>query len=88
MSDRPSCEEVRALAELALGIAVGDERARVLEHLLACPACRRHLEELSSVADDLLLLAPTQEPPVGSSRACWTSSRSAPSVPSAAGARR
>ncbi|HEX2372155.1 MAG TPA: zf-HC2 domain-containing protein [Solirubrobacterales bacterium] len=66
MSDRPSCEEVRALApELALGIAVGDERARVLEHLLACPACRRHLEELSSVADDLLLLAPTQEPPVG-----------------------
>ena len=26
---------------------------------------RRHLEELSSVADDLLLLAPTQEPPVG-----------------------
>jgi hypothetical protein len=66
MTDRPRCEEVRALApELALGIAVGDERARVLEHLVACPACRRHLEELSSVADDLLLLAPTQEPPVG-----------------------
>jgi hypothetical protein len=66
MSDRPGCEEVRALApELALGIAVGDERARVLGHLVACPACRRHLEELSNVADDLLLLAPTQEPAVG-----------------------
>jgi predicted anti-sigma-YlaC factor YlaD len=66
MNDRPSCEEVRALApELALGIAVGEERAHALEHLLACPACRRYLEELSSVADDLLLLAPTQEPPVG-----------------------
>ena len=52
-------------AELALGIASGDERARALEHLAACPACRRHVEELSSLADELLLLAPTQEPPAG-----------------------
>ena len=51
--------------ELALGIAGGDERARALEHLAACPACRRHLEELSGLADELLLLAPTQEPPGG-----------------------
>jgi hypothetical protein len=66
MSGRTSCEEIRAMApELALGIAVGDERARALEHLADCPACRRHLEELSSLADELLLLAPTQEPPGG-----------------------
>ncbi|HZA90221.1 MAG TPA: zf-HC2 domain-containing protein [Solirubrobacterales bacterium] len=66
MSARTSCEELRAMApELALGIAGGDERARALEHLAACPACRRHLEELSGLADEFLLLAPTQEPPGG-----------------------
>jgi Putative zinc-finger len=66
MSARWSCEEVRSLApELALGIAAGDDRARALEHLADCPACRGRLEELSSVADELLLLAPAQEPPAG-----------------------
>lgn len=60
-----SCEETRQLvAELALGIADGEERARALRHLAACPDCRRELAELSEVADDLLLLAPEQEPPV------------------------
>jgi hypothetical protein len=66
MSARTSCDELRAMApELALGIAGGDERARALEHLAACPACRRHLEELSGLADELLLLAPAHEPPGG-----------------------
>jgi hypothetical protein len=66
MSGRAPCDELRAIApELALGIASGDERARALEHLAACPACRRHVEELSVLADDLLLLAPAQEPPAG-----------------------
>jgi hypothetical protein len=66
MSGRTSCEELRALApELALGIAGGDERARALDHLAGCPQCRRHQEELSSVADELLLLAPAQEPSPG-----------------------
>lgn len=51
--------------ELALGIASGDERARALDHLARCPDCRRHLEQLSSLADELLLLAPAQEPPAG-----------------------
>ena len=51
--------------ELALGIAGGDERARALDHIAGCPACRRRLEELSSLADELLLLAPAQEPPAG-----------------------
>jgi hypothetical protein len=61
-----SCEETRQLAaELALGIADGEERARALRHLAACPDCRRELAELSEVADELLMIAPEQEPPVG-----------------------
>jgi hypothetical protein len=60
------CEELRApLAELALGIASGDQRARVLEHTGQCPSCRRLLGELALVGDELLLLAPEHEPPPG-----------------------
>src|SRR3954451_2442110 len=60
------CEEVRALApELALGIVEGEERGRALEHLADCPDCRRRVEELAEVADELLLLAPHREVPVG-----------------------
>ncbi|HSD23199.1 MAG TPA: zf-HC2 domain-containing protein [Solirubrobacterales bacterium] len=62
----PRCEEVRELApELALGIVEGEERGRALEHLADCPDCRRRVEELSEVADQLLLLAPHREAPVG-----------------------
>lgn len=61
-----SCEEVRALAaELALGIADGEERARALRHIADCAECRREVEQLSGVADALLTLAPAHEPPVG-----------------------
>lgn len=61
-----SCEQTRALAaELALGITDGAERAQALRHLAECADCRRHVEELSAVADDLLLLAPDHEPPPG-----------------------
>jgi hypothetical protein len=60
------CEETRALAaELALGIVEGEERGRALEHLADCPDCRLRVEELSQVADELLLLAPHREAPVG-----------------------
>jgi hypothetical protein len=66
VSNGANCEEVRELApELALGIAGGDERARALSHLAECAECRRHVEELSTLGDELLLLAPIQEPPVG-----------------------
>ena len=62
----PRCEEVRQLApELALGIVEGEERGRALEHLADCPDCRRRVEELSEVADELLLLAPHRESPPG-----------------------
>jgi anti-sigma-K factor RskA len=62
----PRCEETRALAaELALGIVEGEERGRALQHLAECPDCRLKVEELSEVADELLLLAPHRESPVG-----------------------
>ena len=62
----PRCEEIRELGpELALGIVEGEERGRALEHLADCPDCRRRVEELTEVADELLLLAPHTEAPVG-----------------------
>jgi Putative zinc-finger len=66
MSTRSDCEEIRELApELALGIASGDERARALEHLAACPQCRAIVQEMSDASDELLLATPALEPPVG-----------------------
>jgi hypothetical protein len=60
------CEEVRELApEIALGIADGEARAEALRHLSGCEGCRRALEQLSEVADELLLVAPVQEPSAG-----------------------
>ena len=62
----PRCEETRELApELALGIVEGEERGRALKHVADCPECRRRVDELAEVADQLLLLAPHREPPVG-----------------------
>ena len=62
----PSCEQVRALLpELALSIADAGERAEALEHVDGCPGCREALADLSEVVDDLLLLAPEAEPPIG-----------------------
>jgi Putative zinc-finger len=66
MSTRAGCDEVREVApELALGIADGKERAEALAHLASCAACRSYLAELTDVADDLLALTPSEEPPVG-----------------------
>lgn len=60
------CEEMRDLAaELALGIADGEERAAALAHLSTCGECRRLVEQFSQVADELLMVAPVQEPPAG-----------------------
>ncbi len=52
-------------AELALGIADGADRAWALEHLAGCAACRARVEQLSAVADELVMLAPSAEPPPG-----------------------
>jgi hypothetical protein len=61
-----SCEQVRELApELTIGIADGQQRDAALRHSATCPDCRRLISELSSVVDELLLLAPSHEPPPG-----------------------
>jgi hypothetical protein len=63
---RADCDEIRDItAELALGIASGEERARALEHVSRCRECRRELEQLTGVVDELLLVAPEAEPPAG-----------------------
>lgn len=60
------CEQTRELAaELALGITDGEERAQALRHLAECAECRKAVEELSGVTDELLTLAPIQQPPPG-----------------------
>jgi Putative zinc-finger len=60
------CDELRDLApEIALGTIEGEERAEALRHLATCSDCRRLVDELSAVADELLLVAPVQEPPAG-----------------------
>ncbi len=62
----PRCQETREMAaDLALGIVEGEERGRALQHLAECPDCRAEVEKYSEVADELLLLAPHREVPVG-----------------------
>src|SRR5918992_1369991 len=61
-----SCDELKDLApELALGTIDGQERADALRHLAICGECRRLVDELTAVTDELVMLAPVQEPPVG-----------------------
>jgi Putative zinc-finger len=66
MTAELGCEQVKELAsELALGIAAGEERDAALRHLTGCARCRQLVSELSTVGDELLLLAPAGEPPGG-----------------------
>lgn len=61
-----SCEQFREVApDLALGLLAGGDRADAVGHLSACGTCRRHLDGLVKVADELLLLAPEVEPEIG-----------------------
>jgi len=53
------------LAELALGVLTGRERARALSHVESCPRCSDELEQLSRAADMVVQAAPDVEPPVG-----------------------
>ena len=60
------CEQYAdELAELALGVLTGRERARVLSHVESCPRCAEELEILSRTADSVLQAAPDMEPPLG-----------------------
>ena len=60
------CEQYsNDLAELALGVLTGRERAQVLAHVESCPRCADELEHLSRVADTVVQSAPEMEPPLG-----------------------
>jgi hypothetical protein len=66
MTGEMGCEQVRDLApELALDSAEGEERDAALRHPSGCSGCRQLVSELSSVGDELLQLAPAQDPPAG-----------------------
>jgi hypothetical protein len=64
-ADAPCDETCDLLPELALGIADGADRARILARVAECADCRRELERQAATADSLLLLAPEHEPPAG-----------------------
>ena len=53
------------LAELALGVLTGRERARTLSHVESCPRCAEELEQLARAADAVVGMAPEAEPPLG-----------------------
>lgn len=66
MDDQTRCAELADdLAAVATGAANGPDRARVLAHLAGCEDCRRELEELATVADEVLLVAAQHDPPAG-----------------------
>jgi Putative zinc-finger len=60
------CEEYAVnLAELALGILTGRERAATLAHVDSCPRCAEELEQLARAADAVVSVAPEIEPTMG-----------------------
>ena len=60
-----SDEHSDLLAELALGILTGRERAATLAHVETCPRCAEELEQLARAADAVVQVAPDMEPPLG-----------------------
>jgi anti-sigma factor RsiW len=64
-----TCTDIQTrVAESALGLLDGADRADVLAHLESCAACRGIVGDMSRVADALVLLAPEAEPPLGFER--------------------
>ncbi|MGI8661685.1 MAG: hypothetical protein ACR2LQ_00540 [Acidimicrobiales bacterium] len=61
-----SCAQLDdVVAELALDLLAGDERAEAIAHVEGCWRCRRTLFEHSAAADRLIQLAPAGDPSVG-----------------------
>jgi Putative zinc-finger len=64
-----NCDLAReSSAEYALGILPPDQRRAVAEHLLGCPTCRREVDEMGEIGDQLVGLIPDTEPPLGFDR--------------------
>lgn len=53
------------IAELALGLLDGAERAAALAHIERCGDCQAEVASLTAVGEQLLLLAPEVPPPAG-----------------------
>jgi hypothetical protein len=61
-----SCTEChKSIAEFALNILTGRERAEILTHLEQCDDCRERVADLALTADRLVDLLPDAEPPPG-----------------------
>jgi hypothetical protein len=61
-----TCSDVAEVAsELALDLLTGDERAATLAHLETCPSCRHEITRLTETAEEILLLAPENQPSAG-----------------------
>ncbi len=61
-----SCPEVAELApEMGLDVLDGTTRAAVLAHLDGCAPCQALVDDMASVGDFLLTLAPPIDPPPG-----------------------
>ncbi|MDA8291498.1 MAG: hypothetical protein M0Z33_07465 [Actinomycetota bacterium] len=64
-----ACADVAPdLAELALGVLTGEDRARALAHVERCEECAAALARLGAVADGLLAAHPEADPPEGFSQ--------------------
>lgn len=53
------------LADLALGHVGGERRAALAEHLLACPTCRQEHGALVASIEEVVVTAPSVQPPLG-----------------------
>jgi hypothetical protein len=65
MSDVTCAEFAEWVHELALDLVGEPDRGPLLEHARSCPTCAQLLDDLVRQADELLLLAPSIEPPAG-----------------------
>jgi len=64
--DTLTCAQMQELApDFVLGMTSAQQRAAALQHLRSCVDCRRDVRGLSETAEDVLLLAPSAEPPPG-----------------------
>lgn len=62
----PACARFEPdLAEFALGLSTGRERAELVAHLETCDRCRAEVDQLTAAADALLEVVPPADPPVG-----------------------
>ena len=68
MMDEPRAtphERFEALAELALGILDGPQRASLLGHIASCASCAVELEQWTAAAVELAPHRARVDPPVG-----------------------